>query len=137
MNQLIRIRIVHFASQVPDIDIDDVGDSLEALVPYMLENHGAREHAVWRGQQIFQQRVFLAGQLDGLSAAAYLVRQTIQFEVGDEYHVGTLDGSTPQQRLNAHQQLREVEWFGQIIIRAGLEVPYLVLSGIAGGEYQH
>src|ERR1019366_6765373 len=40
-DELGRERIVHLGAQVADIDIDDVGEALEALVPYVLDDHRA------------------------------------------------------------------------------------------------
>ena len=45
MDQLDRERIVDLAAQIAHVDIDDVGDALEALIPDVLEDHGAGEHA--------------------------------------------------------------------------------------------
>ena len=49
--------VIHLAAQMADVDVDDVGQSLEALVPDMFDDHGAREHPAGVEQQIFEERV--------------------------------------------------------------------------------
>jgi len=56
-----------------DIYIDDIGDSVEALIPNVLDDHCPREDAASVGDEIFQQRVFLRGKLDALPRAFHLL----------------------------------------------------------------
>src|SRR5579863_1557876 len=97
MDQLYRKRIIHFASQMTHVHIDYIGDTFETLIPDMFKDHGTREHATRRGQQIFKQRVLLAGQLDVLSAPPHLASQAVDLEVRDQDHVGTLNRAAAKQ----------------------------------------
>src|ERR1700733_6069685 len=98
MDQLDLKGIIHFASQVAHIHVNYVGDALETLVPDVLEDHRAREDATGGGQQVFEQCVLLAGQLDVLAVTPHLARQAVDLQVGNQYHVGAFDRSSPQQR---------------------------------------
>ena len=60
------VAFVKFGAQLTDIDIDNIGQALEALIPDMLDYHGARQNAPRIERQIFEQGVFLAAQLDAL-----------------------------------------------------------------------
>ncbi|MNI33178.1 hypothetical protein D3C73_871130 [compost metagenome] len=42
-----------------------------------------------------------------------------------------------QQRLQAHFQFRQCEWFGQVVIRAGTEARDLVRQFVARGQHDH
>ena len=66
-----------------NVDVDDVGEALEALVPHVLDDHGAREHAPGIGRQVLEQCVLLGGELDAATRAAYLLRETVDLEVAD------------------------------------------------------
>ena len=129
-------RIVDLSAQVTHVDIDDVGHPLEALVPHVIEYHGPREYTAGRAQEIFEQRVFLRGEVDPVAVAPHLLGQSIQLEIAYAQNVGPLDGRSPQQRLDTHQQLGEIEWLRQVIIRARLEMQHFVVDGIARGEHQ-
>ena len=67
-DQLHRERIVDLGAQVPHVHVNDVGQTLEALVPHVLDDHGAREHPPRIGGQILEQRVLLGGELDARAA---------------------------------------------------------------------
>ena len=58
VDQRLLERSVHFVPQVPDINVDDVGETVEALVPNVLGDHRARDHLFRAEHEIFQQGVF-------------------------------------------------------------------------------
>ncbi len=103
----------------------------------MVQNHPPGQHAIRRRQKVLQQRILLVRQLDALASAMHLVRQPVHLQIGEQNHVGMLDGGAPQQRLDADQQLGEIERLGQIVIGASLEMYDLVLGCISRGDHQY
>ena len=85
-DELHRVRVVHLRAQVAHVDIDDVGQPLEALVPHVLDDHRAREHAPGIGRQVLQQRVLLGGELDAPAGASHLLREPVDLEVRHPQH---------------------------------------------------
>jgi hypothetical protein len=53
-----RLLIVYFASEAPDIDIDDVGPQIEMHAPYVLEKYGTRYDSAFVADQIFEELEF-------------------------------------------------------------------------------
>ena len=89
------------------------------------------------GHQVFEHGVFLGGQLDALTRATHLLRESVELKIGDPQYIGALNRRAAHQRLDPDHQLGKVERLGQVVIGAGFEVLDLVLGGVAGGKYQH
>ena len=81
--------VIHLAAQVTHVHVDDVSQTLEALVPDVLDDHGAREHAAGIGGEVFQQRVFLGREFDAAAGAAHLLRQSIDLQIRHAQHART------------------------------------------------
>src|SRR5277367_4253492 len=137
VDQFLGKRIIDLASQVAHIDINDARDALEALVPYVIDNHRARHDAPWSAHQAHQQGVFLGSQFNTLPGASHLLRHQLHLQIGDDQRVSTLDGSAAQQGPNAHQQLGQVKGLGQVVIGPGLEVTDLIHYRIASSENKY
>src|SRR5262249_40851466 len=52
-NQLPLAPLVNFVPQVAHVNVHDVRRPVEALIPDMLDDHGARDHAPGVGHQVF------------------------------------------------------------------------------------
>ena len=46
---------VDFPTNTADIDIDDIGCWVEVQIPYVLQEHGSRDHLTNIASQIFEQ----------------------------------------------------------------------------------
>ena len=77
-------------------------------------------------RQIFEQGVFLAGQLDFFAGAFHILREPVNFQVGHPQNAGTVHRAAAQQCFHAQQQLGKGKRLGQVIIRAGFKILYLV-----------
>src|SRR5262245_49066830 len=75
-NELL-IGIPDFISQMPDIDVDDVRCTGEALVPDMINNHISRENPIGICHQVFQKSVLFRCKLDSFSGSADLLSQPV------------------------------------------------------------
>src|SRR5665213_4233781 len=74
-------RVIHLGAQMSHIDINNIGQPFETLVPDMFNDHGAREHPSRAGGEIFEERIFLRGQVDSFPGPFDLLREPVQFEV--------------------------------------------------------
>ena len=59
-----RVRIVELAAQPLHVDVHDVGKRVVVLVPDVLGDVGAADHVAGAPGEVFEQRVFAAGQRD-------------------------------------------------------------------------
>src|SRR5579864_5355466 len=99
MNQLGGEGLIDFGAQMTDINIDNVSEPLKTSVPYVLDDHGARNDPSGLGGQILQQHIFFGGKLNPLSTALDLLSQAVDLKVGNAKRVVTVSRRTPQQGL--------------------------------------
>src|SRR3979409_558965 len=57
-------RLVNFRPKLSNIDIHNIGQSFETMIPYMLNNHGPRKNATRVDRQIFQQCILFGRKSD-------------------------------------------------------------------------
>src|SRR5271169_3595534 len=69
VDQRIVLTAIDLPTNSTDIDIDDVGGRIEMQVPYVLQQHGARDRLTGITRQIGQQSKFARQQLDFSPAA--------------------------------------------------------------------
>jgi hypothetical protein len=53
-----------FIPEMIDVDVNDVGQGIEVVIPYTLGDHGARQNLSFIAHQIFQQGVFFGGKVN-------------------------------------------------------------------------
>ena len=89
--------------EVTNKDVNDIGNTVQALVPDMLNGHVSGEDEIHIFHQVLRQGVLLGGKLDAFTGTAYLLRKTVEFQVGDGQRVGSVYWSSTQKRLATHQ----------------------------------
>src|SRR6266540_4354762 len=60
---------VELSAKPADVDVDDVGAGIEVIVPHLLEQHGAGDHAAFVASEIFEQQIFARLQIELLAGA--------------------------------------------------------------------
>src|SRR5450755_2049545 len=136
-NQFPLIWVVHFAAEVAHVDVHDVVDAIEALVPDVFDDHGARQNPARIRHQVFEQGIFFRGQVNPFAAALHLLREAIEFQISHANHAAATDRPAPEQRLDPNQELREGEGLGEIVIGTCLKVTHLVFDRIASRQNQY
>src|SRR5262245_61392214 len=81
--QFRRLALVYFAPQSLHVNLDQIGEGIEALVPYVFGDLGAADNLASPPRQVFEERVFFRGQLDQTATAPDLARSRVNAEVGD------------------------------------------------------
>ena len=81
VNHLDRKFVVDLAAQMPDIHVDDVGESVVVHVPDVLDNHGAAQRTAAVAHQIFQDAEFLGRQLDVFVGARDFAADAIERQI--------------------------------------------------------
>ena len=81
LDQFDRMAFIDFFAKMANIDIDDIREALETLIPNMFHDHCPGKHTPGVGQKIFQERIFLGTQADPLACASDLLGQSVQLEV--------------------------------------------------------
>src|SRR5207253_7706527 len=85
MDQLAVLSAVDLVAQVVDVHVNDVGERVEVLVPDVLGDHRAGQHAAGIAHQVFQEGILLGRQLDAPSPAGNLAGGRIQDERSEEH----------------------------------------------------
>ena len=92
---------VDLVAEIIHVDIDDIGECVEVLVPHMFRNHGTGQHPSRMAHQIFEQGIFLQGEIDPLAASGHFTRGRVQCQIVDLEDAGTLGGAAAKQGANS------------------------------------
>src|SRR5215471_14124335 len=128
---------VYLVSQISDIDVDNIGEAVKALVPYVLDDHVTGTNLALVCHQVFEQHKFLDSKIDGFARPRDFPAQAIQYEVRNLQLVPLLRRSSAKQGFRPHDQLSERKRLGQIVVAALLEMHQLVRQCIARRQYQY
>src|SRR5215469_1642274 len=71
MDQRIGLTVVDFAANAADVNVNDVCRRVEVQIPYMLQQHGSRDHLADIANEIFEQLELSWQQFDLLAASAH------------------------------------------------------------------
>ena len=74
---------INLVAEIIDIDVDDVREGVKIKVPNVFGNHRPREHPARVAHHVFQQRIFLRGQIDPLPASGDFVVDGVQDQIID------------------------------------------------------
>src|SRR5262245_50574769 len=118
LNELLAATSVDLVAQIVHVHIDDVRKCVKILVPHMLGDHRSGEDAARVPHQIFEQRIFLEGQVDPLSSPGYFTGRRVEDEIIDLEYARALSGSSAEEGSNPRQQFIDGERFGQVIVRS-------------------
>src|SRR5215467_6233949 len=137
MDQRIVLPAIDLATNSPDIDIDDIGRRIKMQVPYMLQQHGARDRLTAITCQIRQQSKFARQQFDLSPAATGDPRKQIDLQIADAQH-RLLDHrcAAPGKRVDPRQHLAECKRLDQIIITACTQAAHAIVDFTKSAEYQ-
>jgi hypothetical protein len=80
-------RLVNFRPKLSNIDIHNIGQSFETLIPYMFNNHGPRKNATRVDRQIFQQCILFGRKSDRQTFSPNLMIQPINLQIAYAYTV--------------------------------------------------
>jgi len=72
-NEFRPVCIINLGAQMTHVHVHDVRSAVEALVPYVFQNHRAREHPPRVRHQILKDSIFFRGQLDSFAGAFHLL----------------------------------------------------------------
>ena len=126
---------VDFIAEAADEDVDDVGLGIEMIIPDMFEDHGLGDDFVLVPQEVFQEEKFAGLEIDLGGAAPDFAGEEVHLEIG-EGEVGD-DGrgaGAADEGLEAGEEFREGEGFGEVIVAAALEAGDAVVERAFGAE---
>src|SRR5262249_52382486 len=129
MDERVGLPAVDFSAESPDIDVDDVGGGIKVNVPYVLQQHCARDDLAFIAHQTFEDLVFSRQQIDGAAAAARCARHEVELEIADsKYSLLHHGGAAPGERLDPRQKFHEGEWLDQVIVTTGAEPAHPIVD---------
>src|SRR5207245_5652813 len=116
VDQLAVLSAVDLVTQVVDIHVNDVGECIEVLIPYVLGDHRAGQHAAGIAHQVFQEGVFLGRQLDAPAAAGHSAGGWIQDQIVHLQQASRLAAAASQQDAHAGQQFLDRKGLRQLVV---------------------
>ena len=127
---------VELLAQVAHVGLQHARVAAEVVLPDVLEQLRARQHAARVEHQVAQQPVLGGGQLDGLAGAGDLVRVLVELEVleHEPARLGLGEPGAAQDRADPRDQLLEAERLGDVVVAAERQAADLVLGRVARGE---
>src|SRR5690606_20287893 len=77
---------IDLGAQAADVRLDDGGMRVEMEVPYLFQQHGARDDLSGVAHQILEQPEFLRLELDAPAAARHGPREAVELEIRNAQH---------------------------------------------------
>ena len=110
--------VVDLRAEIADVDVDDVAEAVEVLVPDVLGDHGPREHVTLVAHQVLEQGELLGRQADPPPTARHLSGCYVDLEVADPHHGLPESRAAPQEGPDARNELGEAEGLDEVVVRA-------------------
>ena len=125
------------ATQIRDVNIDDVGQPVVVGVPDVFEKVFSGHDGVGPAEQVVEQAELLGRERNHDRAPKDGVRRRVESKVSElEHRRGRLGGAA-KQCTNPGRQFRVGEGLGQIVIGARIESFDLVGQAVSGRQQQH
>jgi hypothetical protein len=81
LDEFVREVTIHLRTKCADIYVDYIGESLEAGVPYVLNDHGPRDRTICISHKILEKKELLWPKVNGLAEAGDPPANKIDFQV--------------------------------------------------------
>src|SRR6185437_14713901 len=108
-------------AEIGDVRFDHVGVMLPVVVIEMLEQLARGDDGAWAEDEVFEQPILSGREIDELAGAANGLLYRVERDASNgELRVGRAFAAA-NKRLRSRDQLTEVEGFGQVIVRSGIE----------------
>ena len=127
---------VELLAQVADVGLEHARVAAEVVLPDVLEELRAREHAARVEHEVAQQAVLGRGELDVLPRAHDLVRVLVELDVleREAARLGLGQAAAAQDRADPGDELLEAEGLRDVVVAAEGEAADLVVGRVAGRE---
>jgi hypothetical protein len=127
---------VDLLAQTPDVDVDDVREAVELVVPDVLAEHGPGDHGVGAAHEVFEDGVLLRGQVDAPAVPPDLPALRVERQVPDLVLLDLGKDVASEQGAQARQELGEGKGLDDVVVGAGVEPGHLVLDAVLGREHE-
>src|SRR6476661_488919 len=128
-------RLVDLASNVADVDLDDVVVTVVVGVPDVLQDVGLAHHLAGVPHQVLQQPVLPRRELDRRVAAVNAASTRVEPEVSGGQDDRPLGRPSAYERTQPRHQHRERERLRQVVVGAEVERVDLVEVTVLRGEH--
>src|SRR5882672_8731026 len=128
---------IDLSSQVVDIDVDYVGQSIGRELPNMMDDRRPRHILAGVEHEVFEQSEFFGCEVDRAATATYHSPYAIQFQIQAAQDGLKRETAPAQQRPHAGGELGKSERLGQIIVSARIEAVHAVFHTRASRQDQH
>src|SRR5271163_625696 len=128
---------VQLATQIADLDVDDVGLRQEFEIPDILKQHRPSHDLTRAAHEILEQLEFPGQKIDRSSRAPYLPLDQIHIQVAGLQARDATVAAPAQKRLDPRGQFADVERFDEIVVAAGLQSIDPFVDGREGADDQN
>ena len=112
------LRAADLLPEIHDMRLDGVRKKIGALVPDMLEDLSAGEHALRIAQEIFEQGEFFARQVDGDLAAAHALLVGVERQVFERERPALAARRAAEQGVQPRRKLLDIERPDEVVVDA-------------------
>ncbi len=127
---------VYLLSEIPDVDIHDVGAGVEGIVPDGEEDLLARQNLMGMAHEVFEEGELPAGEFDLPLRQPDPVREEVDLEIPRFEGGGVRLVVAPDQSPHPGDELLEGEWLREVVVGPGVEGGDFARDLVAGGEHE-
>ena len=131
-----RLLVVDLPAEALDVDLDQVRQRIEAVVPDVFGDVGAADHITLAAEQVLEKRVLLRREWNHSTAALDAPGARIDGQVTAREDRWRERRPAAEQRTHAREQLGKVIRLLQVIVGTGVEAFDPLIRFPAGGEHQ-
>src|SRR5665647_1919970 len=128
---------IDLAPQPADVHVDDVREGVELVIPGVVEDVIAAQHAARVAHEQLEEAELLGAQSERVTAQASFTPRRIEAEYADRERGRQGVARPPQQRPQPRQQLLEGERLHEVVVGAAVEAGHLVVGRVPRREHQH
>src|ERR1700722_14079082 len=135
-NEASRARGVELASQIADLDVDDICLRHEVEIPNILEQHRPGHDLAWSAHEIFEQGEFPRQQINRLAVAPDAPFNEIHLQGSDLQSREPRVAAPTKEGFDSRREFAEVERLHQIIVATRFQSSDAVVDPRVGADHE-
>ena len=137
MDQLRLARRVDLAPQLADVDVDEIGAGVEAVVPHAFEQDRPRHDLPRVADEEFEELELARDEVEVAARASRLAIEKVDLEILEAQHGLLAVGGAPRQNLDAGAELGRKERLRQVVVAPCPQSADPVVDARQGAEHEH
>ena len=129
--------LAELPAQIRYAHVEQVGQGRFVFVEEVVVKRGARDYLPVMQREVFQHCILARQQRHRLPLAPRAALRDIDHDLAKIQPSAGAGGPAPDQRAQAREQLRKVEGFHDVIIRAAVQAAHAVCAAVACRQHEH